>query len=521
MKRIAELFEQAIDVPAAEREAWVARACGDDAALRRDLEGLLRADERAARFMETPPALVAAASPERGDGAPTQFGPYRVLRRIGAGGMGEVWLGERSDGEFEQRVAIKQVAYPTPGLLHRFRQERQILARLEHPNIARLIDGGVSADGAPYLVMEYVEGVPITEFVREQALDVSARLRLFLRVCEAVQYAHQNLIVHRDLKPSNIFVTVERVPKLLDFGIAKVLSTTDLDAPTQTIARMLTPDYAAPEQFTGAPVTTASDVYALGVVLYEMLAGSRPQRAERSGEAISVLAPDSPAPSTVVDRTTGADPVSRRSLRGDLDRIALTALAADPARRYQSAEALAADIRSHLDGRPIAARGDSAWYRFSKFVRRNRYALAAAALVFAVCIAATVISLQQARRARAEAERAEAVRKFLVGVFAQASPDESKGKPITAHELLDKSEKQIATDLVGQPALTADVTTLLATLYMDVGDYGQAETLLKRTAAADEAPVPPEIRARTLTVLANLQSDKRESDSAFENATKA
>jgi serine/threonine-protein kinase len=521
MRRIAELFEQALDVPVDERDAWLAKVCGSDAALRLELEGLLRADARAARFMERPPALVAAAAPDRDDRTPKQFGPYRVLRRIGVGGMGEVWLGERSDGEFEQRVAIKQVAYPTPGLLQRFRQERQILARLEHPNIARLIDGGVSADGAPYLVMEYVEGVPITEFAREQALDVPSRLRLFLRVCEAVQYAHQNLIVHRDLKPSNIFVTSERMPKLLDFGIAKVLTTTDIDAPTQTIARLLTPDYAAPEQFTGAPVTTATDVYALGVVLYEMLAGARPQRVDRNGGATPTHALDPPAPSSVVDRTTGADPVRRGSLRGDLDRIALTALAADPARRYQSAEALAADIRSHLDGRPIAARGDRTWYRLTKFARRNRYALGAAVLVFAVCIAATVISLQQARLARAEAQRAEAVRTFLVGVFAQASPDESKGKPITAHELLDKSEKQIDKDLQGQPALNADITTLLATLYMDVGDYGQAETLLKRTAAADETLVPPEIRARTLTVLANLQNDKRETDAAFENASNA
>jgi len=305
MKRIAELFEQAIDVPANERAAWLAQVCDGDESLRLELEGLLRADERAARFMEHPPALVAAAAPERDDRTPKQFGPYRVLRRIGVGGMGEVWLGERSDGEFEQRVAIKQVAYPTPGLLQRFRQERQILARLEHPNIARLIDGGVSADGAPYLVMEYVEGVPITEFARAQALDVPSRLRLFLRVCEAVQYAHQNLVVHRDLKPSNIFVTSERVPKLLDFGIAKVLTTTDVDAPTQTIARLLTPDYAAPEQFTGAPVTTATDVYALGVVLYEMLAGTRPQRGDRNGAATPVHAPDPPPPSSVVDRTTG------------------------------------------------------------------------------------------------------------------------------------------------------------------------------------------------------------------------
>ena len=237
-QRVAELFDQVTELPIDERAAWIATACVGDDALRAELEALLRSDERAARFMERPPALIAiAAATAQSDPQPRQFGPYAVVRQIGVGGMGEVWLGERSDGEFEQRVAIKQLAYPTPGLLQRFRQERQILARLEHPHIARLIDGGVAADGAPYFVMEYVEGVPITDYAREHALDVETRLRLFLRVCEAVQYAHQNLIVHRDLKPSNIFVTVDGLPKLLDFGIAKVLTTTGTDAPTQTSAQ--------------------------------------------------------------------------------------------------------------------------------------------------------------------------------------------------------------------------------------------------------------------------------------------
>ncbi len=523
--RIAELFEQAIELPEHERETWLAAACAGNEELRAEVERLLRADARAARFMERPPAEVAAVADRKSDGAPDHFGPYRVLHRIGAGGMGEVWLGERSDGEFEQRVAIKQLAYPTPGLLQRFRQERQILARLEHPNIARLIDGGVGGDGSPYLVMEYVEGVPITTFAREHAFDVPTLLRLFLRVCDAVQYAHQNLVVHRDLKPSNIFVTSEGLPKLLDFGIAKVLTTTDVDAPTQTVARMLTPDYAAPEQFTGAPVTTATDVYALGVVLYELLSGTRPPRFDSAGAATR----EPPPPSQAIDRTTGANAARARTLRGDLDRIALTAMAPEPSRRYPSAEALAADIRRYLDGRPIAARGDQAWYRLAKFSRRNRYALTAAAIVFVVCIAATAISLEQARlareqtaRAEQQAARAEAVRKFLVGVFDQASPDEAKGQPITAHELLDKSEPQMAKDLAEQPALHADIATVLASLYMDVGDYGRAETLLRQTIeTSDGATVPPEVRSRTLTALAILELEKHQMDPAYEHASQA
>ncbi|HKE49324.1 MAG TPA: serine/threonine-protein kinase, partial [Rhodanobacteraceae bacterium] len=482
-------------------------------------EKLLRADAKAHDFMEHPPASVAdTAAAFAGSAVPEAFGVYRVVRSLGQGGMGEVWLAERGDGEFDQRVAVKRLTYPTPGLLQRFRQERQILARLEHPNIARLIDGGVGADGTPYLVMEYVEGVPITTFARERALDVPALLRLMLRVCEAVQYAHQNLVVHRDLKPSNIFVTGDGNPKLLDFGIAKVLSTTDVDAPTQTVARLLTPDYAAPEQFSGAPVTTATDVYALGVVLYELLAGRRPFR--RDGAHPD--AHDPPAPSLALERTTGANAARRRELRGDVDRIALTAIAHSPARRYASAEALAADIRRYLDGRPIAARGDSAWYRLGKFARRNRYALAAAVLVFAVSISATAISLAQARRAQEQAARAEAVRKFLVGVFAQASPDESKGKPITAQELLEKSEPQIDKELAGQPALRADIAALLASLYVDIGNLEPAQTLLKQIIdGSDAARVPPVVRSRALTELAGIERDKHESDAAFAHAREA
>ena len=505
--RVIELFEQAIEITPEHLAPWLAETCGDDAALRAELERLLRADAKAAHFMETLPALVAAAVASAASASsemPKTFGVYRVLRAIGVGGMGEVWLAARSDGEFEQRVAIKQLAYPTAGLLQRFRQERQILARLEHPNIARLIDGGVDTGGAPYLVMEYVDGVPITDYVREHALDLRPRLHLFLGVCEAVRYAHQNLVVHRDLKPSNIFVTAEGLPKLLDFGIAKVLAATDQAAATQTVMRLLTPDYAAPEQFHGGAITTATDVYALGVVLYELLADTRPQRS-MSSDANPALATFAPPPSAAINRAIGNAGARRRALRGDLDRIVLTALATDPQHRYSSAEALANDIRCYLDGRPIAARGDRTWYRLRKFVRRNRYVLGAAVIVFAVCLTATIVSLHQAHIARDQAQRADAVRQFLVGVFQQANPDENKGQPISAHQLLEKGEQQIEGSFKNQPALEADVIALLVTLYSSLGDYTRLGPLHARALALSEDPrVPDDVRGHMLADVADV-----------------
>lgn len=527
--RVAVLFDQALDVADAERSAWIERACAGDAELRTELDRLLRADQRAGDFLERPPVAVvtAMAAVAQSQSPPRQFGAWRVLRQIGVGGMGEVWLGERADGQFEQRVAIKQVAYPTPGLLQRFRQERQILARLEHPNIARLIDGGAAADGAPYLVMEYVEGVPITAYVRSRELDLRARLQLFLRVCGAVQYAHQNLIVHRDLKPSNILVAADGTPKLLDFGIAKVLALTDAPAQTLTAARLLTPDYAAPEQFNGGAITTATDVYALGVVLYELLTEGRPRRTAPFDAGAAAASTEPLPPSAALRRTTGN--VRRRALRGDLDRITLIALAADPQRRYATAEALGADIQNYLAGRPITAQRDSAGYRLRKFAARNRYALGAVVAVVLVSVAAAIISLQQAQLAREQAARAEqqaaraqAVRKFLVGVFEQAKPDENHGQPITAQQLLRIGERQLAVGPGDLPAIRADLTGLIGTLYWDIGDYGRAEALLKQSVAQSTDPsVTDEIRARNLLGLAAAESEKQVFDAAYQHAQQA
>ncbi|MBS0591585.1 MAG: protein kinase [Proteobacteria bacterium] len=488
-QRIAELFESFVEIAPAQREEWLHAHCAGDDAAQASLRQLAAAFEAQMDFLGAPATLAAdthAASLRRE--TPTAFGRFRVLRPLGVGGMGEVWLAVRDDGEFEQRVAIKQVAYPTPGLVQRFRQERQILARLEHPNIARLIDGGVDARGAPYLAMEYVDGVPITAYAEARGLDLRARLTLFVEVCDAVQFAHRNLIVHRDLKPSNIFVTADGTPKLLDFGIAKVL---DATANNATATRLLTPDYAAPEQFAGGAITTAIDVHALGVVLHELLIGKRPRREITGHVAANGIAipGDAKPPSHCVGTATRGDRARRNALRGDLDRIVVTALAARPAQRYVSAEALADDVRRYLDGRAIAAQGASAAYRMRKFVLRNRIATAAAATIILILIAATAWSWREARIANEQAAQAEFQRgvahkeataksatiDFLVSALGRASPN---NQPIRIDDLLE----QAGTRLVEDEQLSIDqrlsFLAVLENIYAQRRDPAGTEKLL-------------------------------------------
>jgi serine/threonine protein kinase len=441
-KQVRDLAGAALDRPEAERRAFLAAACGADEALRAEVSSLLAAaDEvRDSPFLENAVALTdgvaTGTTSETVEALPPgcRVGPYEILEAIGHGGMGSVYRAVRADETYRQVVAVKVVrrGMETPAAQRRFREERQILAALEHPGIARLLDGGTTEDGLPYLVMEHVPGDPIDAYCDGGRLGVPERLRLFVKVCEAVHHAHRSLVVHRDLKPGNILVTPEGTPKLLDFGIARLLSPPDAATPadhTATSLRAFTPQYASPEQVRGTPVTTSSDVYSLGVVLYELLAGSRPHEGGLAHEMMAAICNVDPdRPSTCVARTkirtTGSataeitpEAVSetrglspallRRKLSGDLDTIVLKALRKAPTDRYASVEALADDVRRHLEGRPVQARPQTAGYRAGKFVRRNPGLVAASVLALAALLGGSVVSTRQARIARGERARAE------------------------------------------------------------------------------------------------------------------
>jgi non-specific serine/threonine protein kinase/serine/threonine-protein kinase len=417
-RRIDDLFHRALARPDAERDAFVAEAAGDDPALLAEVRRLLRAHRAAGPgFLDTPAAEAAAGLHEDDTAslAGRQVGAYRLIREIGRGGMGSVYLAERADRQYEKRLAIKLVkrGMDSESVLRRFRAERQILASLDHPNIARLVDGGTTDDGRPYFVMELVEGRSIDAYAEAERLTVEARLELFRQVCAAVSYAHQHLVIHRDLKPSNILVTADGTVKLLDFGIARILDDSHPDTPsTVTALGLMTPEYASPEQIHGQPTTTLSDVYSLGLILYRLLTGAGPYRFEgRSAEElIRVIGTVEPArPSTTGTGT--------RRLRGDLDNIVLKALRKEPARRYASVDQFAEDIRRHLGGLPVIARPDTVRYRATKFVQRNRVAVIGAALVFVTLVAGIVATSWQARRALeqeriARTEQARAERRF-------------------------------------------------------------------------------------------------------------
>ncbi len=410
-QRLEDLFHTILELPPEARAAALTEACGDDDELRAEVNRLLQAHDQASAFVGAAAAgveRVAASMIPEG----THIGAYRIVRELGRGGMGTVYLGERDDAQFTMRVAIKLIkrGMDTDAVLQRFRHERQILAGLEHPNIARLLDGGTTGEGLPYFVMEYVDGQPIDEYCRTQQLSVDQRVRLYRQVCAAVAYAHQHLVVHRDIKPSNILVTSAGVPKLLDFGIARLLDTRE-DAPTLATAfgaQAMTPQYASPEQLRGERVTTVSDVYALGVLLYELLAGARPYeltgKSPDEGRQI-VTDTDVVKPSAMVARR--GDESAARRLRGDLDAIVTTAMRKDPPERYASIALLDDDLRRHLEGLPVAARGDSWTYRTARFVRRRKLGVAAAAAIVMTLIGGVIATSWQAQVARDERARAE------------------------------------------------------------------------------------------------------------------
>ncbi len=418
-ERISAIFERALSLQGSDREAYLNAECGDNPGIREEVDSLLTSHYQAgSRFLNAPDAIVEEISGARHRSnarVGRRIGPYLVDRAIGQGGMGEVFAASRADGQYKKSVAIKLVrsGYDTSFVLDRFRTERQILASLDHPNIAGLLDGGTTEDLVPYLVMELVEGVPIDCYCDSHRLSVTERLSLFGQVCSAVEYAHQRLVIHRDIKPSNILVTGEGTPKLLDFGIAKIL---DSSGNTEaTSLRPMTPEYASPEQVRGEPVSTYTDVYSLGAVLYQLLTGRLPYRADmhipgKMAEAITHEEPERPSnsirrPESVgasgdprkltpgaVGRTGEASPVGlRKRLRGDLDFILLKALRKEPDKRYSSVEQFHEDIRRHLEGLPITARKGSWNYHAGKFMRRHRVSVAATALLLATLLTGVIL----------------------------------------------------------------------------------------------------------------------------------
>src|SRR5581483_1391758 len=398
--RVANLFESAADLSPVEQKHFLDSACTGDAELRAEMDALLASDRKNGAGISAAVASEASLvfdSPRPGD----RLGPYRVVREIGRGGMGAVYLATRDDNQFHKQVAIKIVkrGMDTAEVLARFRYERQILANLEHPYIASLYDGGTTADGRPFFAMEYVEGRPVDAYCRDRAIDIAARCRLFLRICEAVSHAHRNLVIHRDLKPGNILITEQETPKLLDFGLAKLLARDTDPQITAAMARHFTPGYASPEQVLGLPVTTSTDVYSLGAILYELLTGEPAHRFSENSEqemrrVICETAP--PAPRAVV-----------RDLDPDLDNSVLMAMRKEPERRYASVDQFAADLRNYLESRPVLARKDSLIYRSAKFAGRNRLALAAGAAVVASLLAGMVVAFSQVREARTARQIAE------------------------------------------------------------------------------------------------------------------
>ncbi|MEK7728999.1 MAG: serine/threonine-protein kinase, partial [candidate division KSB1 bacterium] len=510
-QRSKELFQNAHDLPQEAHASYLDQACGADEALRAEVEALLAAAREASNFLEHDARSLIVpmlAQEAKVSFAGRQIGPFRLERELGRGGMGVVYLALR-DGEFEQEVAIKLIkrGMDTEEIQRRFRHERQTLASLNHPNVARLFDGGITEEGLPYFVMEYVAGRPIDEYCDAHKLDTRERLALFQKVCEAVRYAHQNLIVHRDLKPSNILVNEEGAPKLLDFGIAKLLhqggTAVTLEL-TLTGNQPMTPHYASPEQARREVITTASDVYALGVILYELLSGHRPYRfaSDSAAEIERVICEVEPEkPSTAIDKTEKfenkeKEPISpesvsavregsveklRRRLAGDIDNIVLMALRKEPYRRYSSIEQFSDDIRRHLEGLPVRARKGTWAYRASRFVRRHKYAVAATFIFFALVLGFGIVTKVQANRIALERDKAEEVSKFLVEIFQVSDPNEAKGDTITAREILERGAEKITKELKDQPLLQATMMNTMGVVYRNLGLYVPARKLLEES----------------------------------------
>ena len=512
---IDRLLDAALELPPEARDGYV-RENASSPGIATFVLDLLDRESRLGSFLELPPAFgsllfdeVAQPSPARhalnvGD----VVGAWRLVRELGHGGMAIVWLAERADAAWAQQVALKFVrpSLDGPLLRERFGREQRILARLQHPRIARLLDGGVDHD-RHYLVLEFVEGIAITDWCAQQSASLRMRLRLLRQVCDAVAFAHARLIVHRDIKPSNILVDAAGDAHLLDFGIAKILAGED-EASTALTAiggRAMTPSYAAPEQIDGRPLSVATDVYSLGVLLYEILCGHSPYRLAHPGAAAleEAVLNQEPMPASRCADAAQAERCAtslrrlRRELRGDIDRILATALEKDPDRRYASVEAFAQDIDRHLDGRPIHARRTSFGYRAGKFVRRHAVGLAVGVALVVAILGGIAGTLWQARlaqiaalRAHAEAAEATAVRDLLTGLFQTADPDVARGRDPTASELLDAGARRTQRELAEQPVLKARLLGVIADLFLKLGHYRESQDLYAQALEISEPSSP-------------------------------
>lgn len=549
-QRLKEIFNEALEREQDEREAYISKACEEDQKLKQEVLSLLKAyhkpgvlDNPSNQFLST-----TLSDHIEDDKKGKEIGSYKILKELGHGGMGSVYLAERSDGQFEQKVALKllRTGFTSNNQRRRFLAERQILASLNHKNIARLYDGGVTNEGQPWFAMEYVEGQPIDKYCNANNLTLKQRLKLFLKVCEAIQYAHRKLVIHRDLKPSNILVTNDGTVKLLDFGIAKVLNQEEEFAEKETLTRTdflpLTPAYASPEQIRSESVSTASDIYQLGIILYELLCGCQPYdvSGKTPSEMERIICEKYPVrPSTAVtnfadSKETGLQITNnqqtspdrlQKQLRGDLDKIVMKLLRKEPDRRYNSAQQLAADIQNYLDGRPVMAHSDSLAYRTTKFIQRHTVGVAASAAIILLLLgyAATITWHSQQTQAaleksQQETQKAEQVTDFLISIFEQTNPyGENELAPfindtLTTYELLNQGATRARQELSSQPLVQAKVMYKLGRIYRILGHFDKAEPLLEDalTIQRNHSSANPLNLAENLHELARLLRNKGE-----------
>ena len=523
--QVEALFDEACGQVPDLRLDWLQRIGGqrgvDDKVLD-EVQGLIEASDEG--LPEPGIVLISMEASQEATAAGETFGPWRVVRLIGRGGMGEVYLAERADGAYQQQVAVKLLkrGVDTDAVIRRFLRERRILGRLSHPNIARLFDAGATRDGRPYLVMELVLGQPISEWCASHQLGVRPVLELMVTACEAVHAAHRQLVVHRDLKPTNVLVGDDGTVKLLDFGIAKLLGEDEVEG-TQTLLgnTPATPRYATPEQLLGQPVTPASDVYSLGMLLYELLTGTLPPWRRSTLLAIAGASSRTPAPrpSAVVQTSecplfanTAARKRRAQELAGDIDSVVLKAIEHLAPQRYASAAQLADDLRRALDGRPVSAQPQSWAYRAGKFVARNWVPVSAAAAVIVALLVGLAMALWQARIAGVEARRADRVKDYLVEIFKAADPERSQRTSMTAREILDQGVRKMEITLVAEPALQADLYDTLANTYLNLGDEDRALQLARKALEIRRQRFPPgdERVAESLLTVGNALLDKRE-----------